>query len=610
MYITEWMESIRSCFMDFAVGELMFEERVRLVDVALGRKKADVVLRGGSLINVLTGEIIESCDIAICGRRIASVGVTDVKIDRDSLIIDARGLYVIPGLIDGHIHIESSMLRPIEFCRVVLPFGTTSVVVDPHEIANVLGLRGVRYILDESEELPLNFFVQIPSCVPAAPGMETSGAEFDEKDIAVALQWSRVVGLAEVMNYPGVLSGDSKLLAEIRTTLEAGKIVEGHAPGLDLSKINAYISLGIKGDHESVSGEEAVTKLRLGMYLEIREGSSMKNLRTIVASLLGLDIDLRHCILVTDDKHADDLLDEGHMNHLLHRVIEEGVDPVRAVQMATINVAEHFHLEDTIGSVSPGRLADLVLVKNLETPNPSYVFSNGVLVARDGRLTCRLSPFQCPEVVRKSIHLRGTISQSDLKIPAVADSIRMDVLVIGVRDGQAYTDRLVENMPVENGLIASDVNRDLLKVAVIERHKATGNIGLGFVKGFGIQTGAISSSVGHDSHNITVVGTNDVDMSVAVSSIAKMDGGIVVVQDQKIVAFLALPIAGLMSDKDAWWVSERLKKTCEAAKSLGVTLSSPFMTMSFLPLAVIPHLRITDKGLVDVDQFKIVPLFT
>ncbi len=587
----------------------MFEERVDLIDVALGGKKADTIVRGGSLVDVMTGRILESCDVALFGSRIASVGVSDVLAKRNTLVIDAEGLYILPGLIDGHIHIESSMLRPIEFCRAVLPFGTTSVVIDPHEIANVLGLEGVCYMLNETENLPLKFFIQIPSCVPAAPSLETSGAKLDEKDIAEALCWRRVVGLAEVMNYPGVLAKDTKMMAEIRTTLESGGIVEGHAPGLNLRELNAYTSLGIKGDHESTSGEEALEKLRLGMTLEIREGSSTKNLKSIIGSLLDYGADLRHCILVTDDKHADDLLLEGHMNHLLRRAIEEGVDPIRAVQMATINVAEHFHLESEIGAISPGKLADLVLIEDLENPTPSYVFSNGTLVAKDGNLVYRMPSFQCPETVKKSIHLRSPVLPSNLRITPPEDSPFVDVLVIGVKEGESRTERLVEQLEVKNGSVALDIERDILKVSVVERHKATGNIGLGFVKGFGIKKGAIGSSVGHDSHNITVVGTSDNDMAYAVSSISDMGGGIIVVESQRTVANLPLPIAGLMSTKQAGEAAEELRKVREATRTLGAKLGFPFMVLSFLPLAVIPRLRITDKGLVDVDQFKIVSLF-
>ncbi len=583
----------------------MTRDRRDLVDVAMGRKGADAVLRGPTLVNVSTGEILESCDIAIRQGRIASVGVPNVRTHEDSLVLDAKGLYAIPGLIDGHIHIESSMLRPTEFCRVVMPFGTTSVMIDPHEIANVLGLEGVRYMLSESKRLALKFFVQIPSCVPAAPGLETSGAELDEKDISVALDWPRVIGLAEVMNYPGVLAKDSKMLAEIETTLQRRKIVEGHAPSLTLRELNAYTSVGIKGDHESISSEEAIMKLRLGMTLEIRGN---KNLEAIIASILDLNLDTNHCILVTDDKHADDLLHEGHMDCLVRRVIEEGVDPVKAIQMVTINVAEHFHLENEIGSVSPGRLADIALVQNLEDPRPSYVFANGTLVAKDGKLTCTITSPKCPERVRKSIHLRRPILVADLRIIAPADSSQEDVLVIGVTDGEVYTERLTESMKVRKGFLTPDLDRDILKVAVVERHGKTGNIGLGFVKGFGIKRGAIASSVGHDSHNIVVVGASDSDMASAVSSIAEMDGGIVVVEKGRTTATVPLPIAGLMSEKEAEEVAIELKETQEETRRIGGTLSSPFISLSFLPLAVIPRLRITDKGLVDVEQFKIVSL--
>jgi len=581
-------------------------DRISLVNVALGKAPADLVLMGGKLVNVETAEIESKVDIAIKGDRIALVGDAKHCIGAETRVIDASGKYILPGLLDAHVHIESSMMTVTQFARAVLPHGTTGVFIDPHEIANVLGMLGVKFMLDEGDRLPLKVFVTLPSCVPSAPGLETSGAEINQNDIVKGLKWRRVVGLGEVMNYPGVLAGNKKMRDEIDAALNAQKVVEGHAPGLLGKELAAYIAAGVRSDHESLTPGEAVQKLRLGMALEIREGSAAKNLAALVKPIIKFKLDTRHCLLATDDCHPEDLMKEGHIDHVVRRAIEEGVDPIKAIQMATLNTAEHFELDRDIGSVSPGKIADVVIVGNLEKFNVERVIVNGKIVAERGKLKITLPIRKSPSFARKTMKLKREVNAEDFKI-TTNEMNKVKVRVIGIAKGQILASQHIERLETRGGAVLLDAKRDIAKVAVVERHHATGNIGLGFVRGFGIRRGAIASSVGHDAHNITVVGVNDEDMATAVNTIASIGGGQVVVSRDEILARIGLPIAGLMSDEPVEVVSAQLEKLHLAAKRLGIKIRSPFMQMAFLPLAVIPELRITDKGLVDVEARKIVP---
>jgi len=581
-------------------------DRTSLVDVALGKAPADLVVMGGELVNVDTAEAESKIDVAIKGDRVALVGDAKHCVGAGTRVVDACGKYILPGLLDAHVHIESSMLTVTQFARAVLPHGTTGVFIDPHEIANVLGMLGVKFMLDEGGRLPLKVFVTLPSCVPSAPGLETSGAEIDRRDIVEGLRWSRVVGLGEVMDYPGVLAGNKKMRDEIDAALNAQKVVEGHAPGLLGRELAAYMAAGVRSDHESLSPEEAVRKLRLGMALEIREGSAAKNLATLVKPILKFKLDTRHCLLATDDRHPEDLRREGHIDHVVRRAIEEGVDPVRAIQMATLNTAEHFELDRDIGSISPGKIADIVMVGNLEKFDVERVIANGKIVAERGKLKIKLPIRKSPSFAKKTMKLKREVSSDDFKIMAKAGKIK--ARVIGIVEGQVVTSQRIERLVAKGGVVSPDVKRDIAKVVVVERHRATGNIGLGFVRGFGIRRGAMASSVGHDAHNITVIGASDEDMATAVNAIASAGGGQVVVSRGKVLARVDLPIAGLMSDEPVEVVSAQLEKLHLAAKGLGIKMKSPFMQVAFLSLAVIPELRITDKGLVDVRERKIVSL--
>lgn len=580
-----------------------------LVNVALGKAPADIVIKNGRLVNVDTAEIENEVDVAIKGKRIALVGDAKHCIGDGTKVIDAKKKYLIPGLMDAHVHIESTMLTVTQFARAVLPSGTTTVFIDPHEIANVLGMRGVKLMLEEGSGLPLKVFVTLPSCIPSAPGLETTGAEIGPAEIAEGIKWERVVGLAEVMNFPGVLDCDEKIHGEIREALERRGVIEGHAPGLLDKELSAYVAAGVRSDHESSMPEEATQKLRRGMKLEIREGSAAKNLATLMKPILKLNLDTRHCLLATDDRHPADLLSEGYMNHVARRAIDEGVDPVKAIQMCTINTAEHFGVDGDMGSISPGKLADILIVNDIRKLDVQKVIADGEFVAEDGRLLKEIPTPRYPEFARKTMNLKR-VHPEDFVVVAPIKMGGVNVRVIKIIEGQIVTEQEIVMLEVEGGVVKPDFVNDIASVAVVERHKATGNIGLGFVRGLSIREGAIASSVGHDAHNVIVAGTNERDMAAAVNSVAQMGGGQVVVMDSKVLAQVELPIAGLMSDKPLNAVSTQLEKLHLAAKNLGVKVGSPFMCLSFLPLVVVPKLRITDKGLVDVEKFKLVDIIT
>ncbi len=563
----------------------------RIISVARGLEPADLVIEGGQVVNVFSGEI-HRADVAIDAGRIVGFGPYAAR-----QRVDARGLFIAPGFIDAHLHLESTMLTPREFARVVVPMGTTSVVADPHEIANVLGLDGINYLLESSRDLPLTVFFMLPSCVPATE-LETAGARLGARELAMLLPHPQVLGIAEVMNYPGVLAKDPGVLDKVRLGQE--KRIDGHAPGLTGKDLNAYIGAGIKSDHECTTPEEALEKLRAGMHVFIREGTIAKNLDALLPIVSASNA--VRCGLVSDDRHPTDLLAEGHVNHLLKRAVRLGLSPVTAVQMVTINPAKYFFISD-LGAVAPGYRADLVLLEDLEEFRPRVVLKAGHPVARNGQLTVDLpEPTHSP---RSTVNI-GRAQTRGLEIPTDGHTVAKAIELV---PEQILTGKVLVAVTIRDGLAVADPSRDIGKLAVVERHRGTGNVGLGFVRGIGLQAGALASSVAHDSHNIVVVGTNDPDMWEAIKAVERMQGGLVAVKDGAVLGAVKLPIAGLMSDEPFEHVAAQVADVIGVASALGSPLRDPFIALSFLALPVIPTLRLTDRGLVDVERFRFVPLF-
>ena len=559
----------------------------KLISVARGETPADLLLKNAQVVNTFIGEV-EQADVAICGDRIAGVG----EYDKAREIIDLQGQFLAPGLINGHTHIESSMLHPASYAQAVVPRGTLAVVTDLHEIANVCGFKGIKFVTDWARKLPLDMLFLVPSCVPATD-LETSGAKISSKEIRRVLSSPNVIGLGEMMNFPGVLSGDEEVLQKIGAS--QGKIIDGHAPGLAGKELNAYISAGILSDHESTTLEEGNEKLRRGMYLMIREGSSEKNLDALLP--LVTDRTYKRCFFVVDDRSCSELLREGDIDGVVRKAIDRGLEPVRAIQMATINTAEYFRLRDR-GAIGPGYVANFLTITDLAKLEIDTVFYKGKPVGKQGK-PLFLSPPVTPEL-RDTVRIKSPLAKS-LRIAAADDTYP----VIEITPGQIVTRKSVEKIKVVDGTIVSDVERDILKLVVVERHKASGNIGLGLVKGFGLKKGALASSVAHDSHNIIAVGTNDLDILKAIEEINRLQGALVVCADLEILASLPLPIAGLLSPEPLETVVLQHEHVERAAASLGNLPPTPFTILSFLALPVIPELRLTDLGLVDVNELKL-----
>jgi adenine deaminase len=552
-----------------------------LIAAARGEVEVDLLLSGGCIANLLSGEV-HRADVAIHIGRIVGFDCCSAR-----ETIDLSENILAPGFIDGHVHIESSMVTVPEYARAVVPRGTTTVVADPHEIANVWGEAGVRYMLESSRNLPLNVFIMLPSCVPAT-NLETAGAALDADALAGLMQEESVQGLAEVMNYPGVIHRDAEVMKKIR--LAGGKRIDGHAPGLKGRDLSAYISAGISSDHECTTIDEAREKLRQGMYIMMREGSAAKNLNDLLP--LVTPKNARQFLFVSDDRHPADILGEGHIDFMVRAAIEQGLDPILALQIASLNAAQYFGFRD-LGAIAPGYRADIAVLDELERPNIIKVIKDGKVVAEDGDLIARLEKHVTTR--HKSMQI-GPIGPRSFEIAGESGLAN----VIGVVPSQIITKSLQLFPKISRGKVVFDIDRDILKMAVVERHKATGNVGLGLVQGFGLRCGALASSVAHDSHNIVVVGASDEDMLEAVLAVVRMGGGLVAVADGKVMASLPLPVAGLLSDGYMRDVAEGIVECIDAGHKLGCKLEDPFMALSFLCLPVIPELKLTDLGLVDV----------
>jgi len=565
-------------------------ELAQIIRVARGDEPADTLLKNCKIINVFTSEIIEA-NLAIVHSRI--VGLGDYEAHQT---VDLEGRYVAPGLIDSHVHIESAMVPPPEFARAVMPRGTTTVVTDPHEIANVLGLEGIRYMLEMSKHNPLSIYVNAPSCVPST-SMETTGAALEWYDLEPLQREEYVIGLAEVMNFRGVVVGDDRVLNKIRSF--RGKVKDGHCPGLSGRDLNAYVNANIGSDHECTTVEEALEKLRLGMYVFMREATNAHNLKPLLPLITPENA--RRICFCTDDRQPADLLEEGHIDFMIRTAIAEGIPPLTAFRMATLNPSEYFHLHDR-GAIAPGRRADLMIFSDLQAPVVETVYRGGKLVAEGGVML----PWE--RQIRRSV-LRNSMnvnwSKVDLNIEAAGSKLR----IIGAIPDQLITDHLIEETPQHAGNVVADIERDILKMAVIERHLATGRVGKGVVRGLGLKRGAIASTVAHDHHNIVVIGVDDQSMLTAAHAVSDTGGGMAATEGDSILAQLPLSIAGLMSDQPIERVRDQMDDMLRAAHRLGSPLHDPFMAMSFLALPVIPSLKLTDHGLVDVDKFQLVPLF-
>ncbi len=582
-----------------------------LVAVAAGRAPAERVIRNARLVNVHTREILEGWGVAIAAGRFAYVGPDpDGCAGAGTEIIDAGGRYLVPGLCDGHMHIESGMLTPAEFAAAVIPHGTTTMFADPHEIANVLGLRGVRLMHDEALMQPVNIFTQMPSCAPSAPGLETTGHEITPEDVAEAMGWPGIIGLGEMMNFPGVAAGDPTMLAEIAETQRAGKTVGGHYASPDLgADFHAYVAGGPADDHEGTREADAVARMRQGMRAMIRLGSAWYDVEAQITAITERGLDPRGMILCTDDCHCGTLVEDGHMDRAVRHAIACGADPLIALQMATINTATHFGLERELGSIAPGRRADCVLTSDLAALPVETVIARGVTVAEGGRLLAECPHLDWPADTRATVRLGRTLTPEDFRIPAPEGAARVRARVIGVVENQAPTKALIREMPVADDEIRADPARDIAQIALVERHRGTGSVTNAFVSGFGYHGRmAVASTVAHDSHHMIVVGTDPEEMARAANRLGAVGGGVTVWRDGAEAALVELPVAGLMSDRPAAEVAAAAERMGAAMADCGCTLNNAFMQHSLLALVVIPELRISDLGLVDVTRFAFTDL--
>ena len=585
---------------------------MQLADVAMGRKKADVVIKNGRWVNVHTTEIIDGTDIAISGARIAYIG-PDAKhtIGKRTDVVEASGRYLVPGLCDAHMHIESGMVTITEFCRAVMPHGTTSMFVDPHEIANVLGMDGVKLMHDEAQAMPIGVYVQMPSCVPSAPGLEDAGAKIGASDVAKAMSWPGIVGLGEMMSFPEVIAGDRKKHALIGKTMAAGKTVGGHLPiPSSLPGFHGYVASGPADDHEISDSKEAIERARRGMKAMCRLGSAWHDVAETVKAITEKGIDPRGFVLCTDDSHSGTLVHEGHMNRVVRHAIEQGVKPVVAIQMATLNTAEHFGVARDVGSITPGRVADIIISSSLTELSTDIVFASGKQVAAEGSLLIDLPAYKYPKSVRKTVKINRKLKASDFKLD-VADG-KAKANVIGVIENQAPTKALRLDVSFNAGRALSTKKTDIAQVSVINRHgknKSPLSVKHGLVSGFGLVSAcAIASTVMHDCHNLIVVGTDHQNMATAANLLRDIGGGVVVFHEESQIGLVELPIAGLMSDERTEIVAEKANGVVGAMAKCGCKLNNAYMQLSLLGLVVIPELRISNRGIVDAVELSVVPL--
>jgi len=580
----------------------LYEVTNVLADCAMGRRKADLVIKNAKLVNVCTKEILDNYSVAVIEGRIAIVGDCENQIGENTKVIDAIGKYLAPAFMDGHMHVESSMLTVGEYARAVIPHGTSGIFFDPHEICNVLGMQGVRYMLDDAKRTPLKAMMCAPSCVPAVPGFEDTGAKIDSDDIKKIMKWDECVGLGEMMNFVGIVNSSSAQHDIVKETLKADKCPTGHytLPETGMG-LNAYIASGMRCDHESVREIDALTKMRLGMYAQLREGSAWHDLKEVSKAITNHEVDSRFAQMITDDSHTHTLVEGGHLDRVIKKAIEYGIDFVTAVQMVTINTATCYGLQNEMGSIAPSKCADMVLIDDIKNCHVTDVFIDGEWVSHDGKLLVEFKKYKYPSEVYKTVHLNKLIKE-DFIIPSNKEKVK--VRAISVEGGKTITTEEIVELNVKNGNIEADTSKDILKAIVFERHHETGLKGMGFLKGFGIKSGALAQTVAHDAHNLLVVGTDEEEMVIAANKLIECGGGLVVVKNKEIVACLELPVAGLMSEENAYVMNEKIEVIEKAWKDVGCLLPSPFMTMGIVSLACIPNLRLTNRGIVDCVNFE------
>ena len=587
----------------------LWECNDELVLVAQGERPADLVIRHASLVSVTTHEILPDTDIAVACGRVAYLGLGEHTAEHcigpDTVVVDASGLYAAPGLMDSHIHVESAMIGVSEYARAVVPHGTTGIFCDPHEVGNVTGLPGVRAMFEDARRVPLKAMMTPPSCVPAVTGVEDTGAEVTAADIADSMTWDNVVALGEMMNFPGILACEGNAIDEVRATLAADRVVTGHFPSPDCDRaLSAYVASGVSSCHESGSFDEVLAKLRMGMYVQLRQGSAWLNLPGYLPQLVASGVDTRLCLLCSDDNHPHTLVDEGHMDRILRECVRLGLDPVTALQMATINCAEYFGLARDLGSVTPGKCADIVLLDDLEGFFARKVFIDGELVAEDGRALFSVEPYAWPDFMTHTMNLGFTPAPETFRIPTDLPDGTARVRAMAIDPGDTLTRNVVAEVPVVGGSLQADPENDVLKVAVFDRHHGTeGTHAFGFVTGFGIH-GALAQTVSHDAHNLLVMGDNDEDMALAAATLAECGGGEVAVADGKVLALVELPVCGLMSTERVEVVAEKVARARAAWEQMGCAMPSPFMTMGVMSLACVPELRLTNRGYVNCLTFE------
>jgi len=581
---------------------MKLDERKSMIRAALGDEPLDLRLENIRLVNVYTGRV----EPAVLGIRAGRIVSLDASGLRSKAVLDGAGRFALPGLIDAHIHVDSTLLTPSALAGLVVPHGTLTLLVDPMEISNVAGLAGMHALREMMEDLPFEYYFEVSSRVPTAPGLETTGGELGLAEVRQILTWPQSISLGE-LDPSKVLRLQDEYLEKVEAAHALGKIANGHSAGLAGRELEAYVCGGLSDDHECVDYAEALSRLRLGLPVIVREGSSERNLEAILSGVVAEGLDTRHLMFCTDDKHPDDILNEGHINYMVNRAVALGLNPVTAIQIATLNTAVHFRLDGELGALAPGRLANILLCERLDQIHPEIVLSRGIVVAEQGRLVADLPPRAYPEWLRHTLHVTRGKTAADFALPAPGSSARVKVI-------ELVPDQIINRagsalLPVSGGVVQTDPAQDVLKLAVVERYGKNGNIGIAFVRGFGLKSGALASSVSHDHHNIVVVGTNDADMAACVCAVESMQGGLAAASGGQILAHLPLPLGGLMSEHSAMDVIAELGQLSAEAQKLGCAMAAPFMTLSFISLPTVPELGITDKGLVDVRQHALISPF-